>query len=577
MRIEIIVPTKNRYANLALLIWSLIDQTYKNWDLTIVDDSELPYGYGDKSNRRDIRELSYILPMLKKMDLDGNQWRVEFGDRKGPHYCHQLGLEQSRNPYIYRVDDDCILDREALETLVTAWKGQTSKVGAIGPVVLEPAVPKEYQFLPMGFRSFKRYQGKVDEYGWTAGEHQWIRHPDNELQKVEHLYSSFLYSKEAADDIGGYELGYNVVGHREETDFTYRLFKKGYSLYVEPKALVWHLRNPEGGIRTYNDPRLWDECHNFFINKFGFKEGKNKDHVIKIFGGMGDVLCATPMIRGLRKIGKKIVISTTYPFLLQGNENIDELILAPDEALYEKIDFRHLYEWAFKVNFQGRISEAWCKLFDVEYDGDKLDYTIFQKERDWAIKEVGLDKFILISVSGGIPVVQFTGTEEVGAAGKVTALRDWDKEQWERLVKKVQKIGIKVYQVGGIKDEKIDSCNRHFLGTNYRLSVALLEQSAGFVSIDTFLPHAANAIGKRGVVLFGPANPKRSGHESNINIFYPAACQARKCWIGNESVGGKKSPWWFMGNYSCKSKECMNIITVEKVFKEVKRLLNGKY
>ena len=40
MRVEVGIPTKDRYVNLALLLWSLCEQSYKDWDVTIIDDSE---------------------------------------------------------------------------------------------------------------------------------------------------------------------------------------------------------------------------------------------------------------------------------------------------------------------------------------------------------------------------------------------------------------------------------------------------------------------------------------------------------------------------------------------------------
>jgi len=42
MRITACVATKNRTDMLHQLLWSLIRQEYKDWDLVIVDDSDTP-------------------------------------------------------------------------------------------------------------------------------------------------------------------------------------------------------------------------------------------------------------------------------------------------------------------------------------------------------------------------------------------------------------------------------------------------------------------------------------------------------------------------------------------------------
>lgn len=180
MKIEIDIGTKDRYENLALLLWSLCEQSYDDWVVTIVDDSE---------DRKDIRELSYILPILRRLDKENHEWRVMFGDKKGPHHNHQLVKNNSRSNYIFRVDDDEILDKDCLQNLVNSWKELESKgekVGAIGPIVLDPQIPKEVEYLPVGYRSFKKFQGKIDENGVNYGDQQWRRHPDNVIQNVEH-------------------------------------------------------------------------------------------------------------------------------------------------------------------------------------------------------------------------------------------------------------------------------------------------------------------------------------------------------------------------------------------------------
>jgi ADP-heptose:LPS heptosyltransferase len=566
MKIEIDIGTKDRYESLALLLWSLCEQSYKNWVVTVVDDSE---------NRKDIRKLPYILPILTRLDNENHEWRVLFGSKKGPHHNHQLVKDKSRSDYIFRVDDDEILDKYALEKMVVAWRELESKgdkVGAIGPIVIDPKVPKDAATLPIGFEIFKKFQGKVDEYGEVDGYQQWCYHPTPVLQEVEHLYSSFLYSREAALGIGGYELGYNVTGHREETDFTYRLFQKGYKLFIQPEAVVWHFRNPSGGIRTFNNSELWRECDEFYKNKFGFRKGKNQDKVVKISGGLGDHLCATPLLRGLKKEGKKVVISAIYPYLFQGNPNVDELIFPPDEVKYEMVNYKDIYKLAYDTGFYGLLSEAYCKFYGVEYD-DKLDYTVYPKERVW-VKETlkTIKDYILIAPFAARSVIQYSNTTKVGSGGQRTVVKDWILSRWVSLVSEIQKKGIEVYQVGGQGDKGVPGCNRYFLGQDYRFSVALLEQSKGLISVDNFMQHAAFAIGKPAVILFGATDPSIFGHETNVNIYHKNVCRHnRECRRG--------SPWLMHGSVErgpmfdpCKSKECMKKISVKAVLDKI-----GKY
>lgn len=581
MKIEVCIPTKDRYENLALLLWSLLEQTYQDWSLMIIDDSERVI---------DIRNLPYVYPILRRLD-ETHKWQVKYGPKRGPQHCHQLSIVEATCPYIFRVDDDCILDRRVLEILVSTWgKLDTiayhkNKLGAIAPIVIDPLTPPDMRELPLGFRSFKKYQGKIDDFGIVYGDQQWRQHPDKEIQPVEHLYSSFLYSVEAANDIGGYDLDYNQVGHREETDFTYRMFQRGYKLFIQPESLVWHLRNQTGGIRTWNQKELWDACEDRFKRKFGFRAGKNPTPVIKIFGGLGDHLCATPMLRALKKKEKKtkqkVVISSIYPYLFQFNPNIDELIYVSEEYQYQYVNQPDIYRWGNDNRFTGRLSEAWCKSLGLEYDGDKLDYFVQDKEREWVLGALGgkwegaanlekmkllKDKYVLISTTSGVAPIQYVDVTKLGASEKnKISLKDWTKHKWEKVVKDIQKTTyLKVYQVGGANDEKIESCDRHFLGIDYRLSIALLEKCETFVSVDTFLQHAGHAIGKKGVVLFGPTDPAIFGHESNLNIYLNRCPHRKACLRG--------SPW-LTRQSDCESKACMKFITVKEVVSKVKSLI----
>lgn len=558
-RIEVGVPTKDRYEQLAMLLWSLLEQDYKEWDVTIIDDSE---------KIEDIREIPFILSMLKRMDFEGHEWRVKFGKKKGPHYSHQMVLDETRHFWIFRVDDDCILDKFALGELVKTCESEEN-VGAVGSIVVDPTISPEMRYLPLMWRSYKKFQGKIDDWGVNYGDNQWRRHPDKELQEVEHIYSSFLYRADIGREIGGYNLDYNVVGHREETDFSYSIFKKGYKLFVNPSSIIWHLRNPKGGIRTYDNANLWAECNEKFVRKFGFERGKNKDRVIRIFGGLGDHLCATPLLRQLKKNDKKVVISAIYHPLLAGNPNVDELILPDEDSQYEKIEFKDLYKWGFETGFDGKLSEAFCKMLDVDYDGDVLDYSIHPLEKKWVFDNfVDPSKWVVISTTGGVPVIQFGDIERVSSGGQRTGVKDWINDRWESLVKRIKSSGYKVLQVGGANDVPIQACDMKMLGVNYRLTMAILSECKTWVSVDTFLGHAGHAVKKPGVVLFGPTDPKIFGHDMNVNICHPKSCISKSCVQGNEPKFQ-----WLSQSQDCsevKKRNCMKSITVDEVFKKLK-------
>ena len=101
---------------------------------------------------------------------------------------------------------------------------------------------------------------------------QWNYNKDGiKIIEVDHLQgSTFLYRREAAAH--GYEKKLSRVAHREETIFTYELFKKGYKLYVVPDAITWHLKSPNGGIRTTDQIELFNHDEEIFRSIIGLKE-----------------------------------------------------------------------------------------------------------------------------------------------------------------------------------------------------------------------------------------------------------------------------------------------------------------
>jgi GT2 family glycosyltransferase len=87
--------------------------------------------------------------------------------------------------------------------------------------------------------------------GMLAGHDsaQFFRWNEGRIVAAEHLYSSFMYRREAALAVGGFATWYSPQAHREETDFTYRLHLAGWLLMVDTGAVARHERCPQGGLR----------------------------------------------------------------------------------------------------------------------------------------------------------------------------------------------------------------------------------------------------------------------------------------------------------------------------------------
>lgn len=243
-RVEVTIPTKNRYEFLSLCLLSLTNQTYDNWDVLIIDDSDNP------SN---LTTIPFISPLLNWMRNSGHEWRVVFGQKAGPHKCHQIALDAAKSNLILRVDDDCTLSSEYIETLVKTMQEKEHCAGVSG-LVLDPSVPLISQAMPENWKEIKEFSGKVWEVDGKpihSPALQWCVHRDKETKPVEHLHSTFIYKKAIALAVGGWsEMNLSKVGMTEETWFSYKIHLAGWNMYVNPNTVAWHMKAPSGGTRT---------------------------------------------------------------------------------------------------------------------------------------------------------------------------------------------------------------------------------------------------------------------------------------------------------------------------------------
>jgi len=294
IRVTAYVPTKNRYdSTLSLTIVSIINQTRKPNKFILVDDSD---------NKRDLRDdptYSYIFSLL---DVSGIEWSVVFASGKGVTHNHQMVLDISDTDWLWRIDDDCIVEPNVLDTLIS---NIDEKTGSIGGCIINPKNNKKCSIA----------SNKIVDVSLCLNE-QWFIPDDKSVKQVDHLYSSFLYRKSAS--IHGYNLHLSPIGHTEETWFTYQMKRNGWDIKFDPKCMTHHLQNSTGGIRSYKDNQFVKNDSYMFNQKLiEWGVSLNKYKIIVLNNGLGDH-CAFKSI--FHKIFEKyndhiFIISCCYPDL----------------------------------------------------------------------------------------------------------------------------------------------------------------------------------------------------------------------------------------------------------------------
>lgn len=314
------VATRGRYqTTLPLTLNAIINQTKKVDKLIIFDDNDEP---------QDMRKelvYSYFFQML---DIKGIQWEWLYAQKKGQHHIHQMANTMGFH-WVWRVDDDAIPEPNVLQTL---FNYTSKKVGAVGGTILTP---------PLQFESFKP-TGKIENIN-TEPNIQWSF--IHKVKEVEHLHCSFLYRAGVHD----YNTGLSRVAHREETLFTYGLYLKGYKILAVPNAVSWHLKNPNGGIRSETNQKLYEQDELIFRNTIAYKDKK----IVVLNCGMGDHIVFSHVMPDITNAE----VFTCYPDIVPGRS------IAEARALFGDIDQWSIYRKMAQWKWTDSLENAYRKMY----------------------------------------------------------------------------------------------------------------------------------------------------------------------------------------------------------------------
>lgn len=314
------VATRGRYqTTLPLTLNSIINQTKKVDKLVIFDDNDEP---------QDMRKELVYSYFFKMLDIKGIAWEWVYAHKKGQHHIHQMANTMGFD-WVWRVDDDAIPEPNVLQTL---FNYTSKKVGAVGGAILTP---------PLQFESFKP-TGKIENIN-TEPNIQWSF--IHKVKEVEHLHCSFLYRAGVHD----YNTGLSRVAHREETLFTYGLYLKGYKILSVPNAVSWHLKNPNGGIRSETNKKLYEQDELIFRNTIAYKDKK----IVVLNCGMGDHIIFSHVMPDITNAE----VFTCYPDIVPGKS------IAEAKALFGDIEQWNIYRKMAQWKWTDNLENAYRKMY----------------------------------------------------------------------------------------------------------------------------------------------------------------------------------------------------------------------
>jgi len=314
------VATRGRYfTTLPLVLNAIINQTKSPDKVMIFDDNDQP---------QDMRKeliYSYFFQMLDSKKI---AWEWVYATKKGQHYIHQAANEMGYE-WVWRVDDDAIPEPNVLENL---YRWTNDSVGAVGGSVLTPP------YMP----DTSKVTGLIDRID-NEPNIQWGI--IERAKEVEHLHCSFLYRAGVYD----YNLGLSRVAHREETLFTYGLHRKGYQILVVPNATTWHMKNPQGGIRSETKKEMYDHDEQIFKNVLAYRDKT----IVVLNCGLGDHIVFSHVLPAI----PHAEVFTCYPEVVPGRS------IAQATALFGDLNHWNIYKKMDQWQWKDSLENAYRKMY----------------------------------------------------------------------------------------------------------------------------------------------------------------------------------------------------------------------
>jgi ADP-heptose:LPS heptosyltransferase len=259
-------------------------------------------------------------------------------------------------------------------------------------------------------------------------------------------------------------------------------------------------------------------------------------------GGLGDTLLATPALRAVKEQqnGRRIVVYCTRPEqcdLYRGNPYIDHIVPPGRLSRYERLTRTVLLRRPLvkdnygvlmpSMFYERHATELIAKLFGVQLTDRRLLIFLTAEEEAEAQRLLAPHRE---------PVI-------IHITSHFSSNQDWPFESWTALVRNNPQYTF--VQVGLAREPLVPGAIDLKGKVSLRIAVALLKHARSFVGVDSFFANATNAVGTRGVALYGPSPPSIWGHPNNQNLYLGVPCapcidllQSQTCPYGIECMSG---------------------------------------
>jgi glycosyltransferase involved in cell wall biosynthesis len=243
--VSVVITTRNEETRIEDCIISVLEQTYPNFELIVVDA---------KSSDRTFEKLSRLAPRSSK---NCRRYLYLSEDADSPARGRNIGVKIASGKIVAFTDGDCVAERDWLANLVAHIPKELGCVG--GPNILCHARRSKI---------LDAIDSVLGTYLGSGGSPQFLR-----IDEVCEVYAipscNFAIQKNLFDCIGGFD---ETLKSNEDSDLCNRIRERGYKVVYTPLAKVNHFMGLDSFSRLSN-----------IMYKYGLETGKNTIHNPKLF------------------------------------------------------------------------------------------------------------------------------------------------------------------------------------------------------------------------------------------------------------------------------------------------------
>jgi len=242
MKIDIMLCTKDRPTEVALLLQSLRTQTHQDFDLFIYDDrSGRPF-----VSHHFIQCLINLLKQENHRVFIFREEQIRYGVTKLRQILVDKIMKLGTGEAILRLDDDNILNPDYIEKLVETLDAGFDIASGVVPIAFKSLIKRETKFVKPFIADIKLNEvGEIEKFGDDCG----FMYLESEIIPSPHFRSMALIKKKVHEKVK-YESNIGFCSFREEEFFSFRALIEGFKIGVHTGAIAYHLMTPSGGERT---------------------------------------------------------------------------------------------------------------------------------------------------------------------------------------------------------------------------------------------------------------------------------------------------------------------------------------